>query len=77
MGEFGFRAAFVPAAEAFAGTPSPLPERHAWSWLLVFAQARTTSGSDPRPVVNRGYVPEGEKEHEHARREARARPMSK
>ena len=56
-----FSAAFVPAAEALAyAGPSPFPSDMPGAGYWVFAQARTTSGD--LLVVNRGYVPEGEKD---------------
>jgi surfeit locus 1 family protein len=56
-----FSAAFVPAADAlvYAG-PSPFPSDMPGAGYWVFALARTMSGD--LLVVNRGYVPEGEKD---------------
>jgi surfeit locus 1 family protein len=56
-----FSAAFMPAAHAlvYAG-PSPFPSDMPGAGYWVFALARTTSGD--LLVVNRGYVPEGEKD---------------
>jgi surfeit locus 1 family protein len=56
-----FSAAFIPAADAlvYAG-PSPFPSDMPGAGYWVFALARTTSGD--LLVVNRGYLPEGEKD---------------
>ena len=56
-----FSAAFVPGADAlvYAG-PSPFPSDMPGAGYWVFALARTTSGD--LLVINRGYVPEGEKD---------------
>jgi surfeit locus 1 family protein len=56
-----FSAAFIPAVEAlvYAG-PSPFPSDMPGAGYWVFALARTTSGD--LLLINRGYVPEGEKD---------------